>query len=196
MTKTKNIKFNVEDVNRVVSDLKKNHEKVTLSKVSKATGISYHTLYQSGLLDQYVNKVQSREPVVEEKQVVEKITLANSLEAYTNHIIANYFQEPQSMYEVLIGLNETVEGFNENQGHLIFRDVVKALTDSKRIVRVGDKWVATEVRQTNRDQVYFYLPLDGLGGSRSFRVSFPSNLGDGEKAGIRYLLQSVSKLVE
>lgn len=182
-------------INEAVSDLKNKHEKITISKVSKLTGISYQKIYQSKLLDQYVNKLAKPEPVIEKREVVEKITLANNLVAYTNHIIANYFQEPQSMYEVLIGLNETVEGFNENQGHLIFRDVVKALTDSKRIVRVGDKWVATEVRQTNQDQVYFYLPLDGLGGERSFRVAFPSDLGEGEKAKIRSLLQSVSKLV-
>lgn len=65
MTKTKKIRFDIEKVNQVVSDLKKNHEKVTISKVSKATGILYQTLYQSGVLDQYINRIPSLAEVIE-----------------------------------------------------------------------------------------------------------------------------------
>ncbi|MBY4717529.1 hypothetical protein [Ralstonia mannitolilytica] len=196
MTKTKKIRFDIEKVNQVVSDLKKNHEKVTISKVSKATGILYQTLYQSGVLDQYINRIPSLTEVIDApKQEIAKISLPNTFDGYVAHIGKTYFQVPQSMVEVLTDLHEKVENFN----HIMFRDVVNHLRTNKMIVQApsdgstNSKWITT---QGKKGEVSFYLPFDELDGERSLRLVFPSDLEKGEKAKVFHLLQSVMKIFE
>ncbi|MCW5156400.1 hypothetical protein [Burkholderia cenocepacia] len=193
MTRKSKEKIDVEKINRTVSDLKKNHERITLMKVSKLTGIPYQSLYQSKLLDRYVNKIgkySAEKDVVEDDAV--KITVPHNLDAYTNHISKTYFQEPETMSSVLMNLHETVENFD----HLMFRDVITYLRANKMIVRThpeGDKWITT---QGKKGEVSFFLPFDELDGERSLRLLFPSDLSGNEKQKVFHLLQSVMKMFE